>query len=118
MAGGSVLTGSLTVARRSDGSGGDLHVDGALTLTRGSERVNVLSLTAACARHRQEAASAVWVIDHRLGTCAPLVKIFVGGREVRASIDYAGATSDRIEVYFAVPCAGEAVLFAVGRDTV
>ncbi len=118
MAGGSVLTGSLTVAKRSDGSGGDLHVDGTLTVMNGSERVNVLSLTAACARHRQEVASAVWSIDHSLGTAATFMKIFVGGREVRASIDYAGATASRIEVYFAVPCAGEAVLFAVGRDTV
>ena len=116
MAGGSVLTGSLTVAKRSDGSGGDLHVDGALTVTRGSERVNVLSLPIACVRHRQEAASAVWVIDHTLGTAAPFIKIFVGGREVRASVDYAGATASRIEVNFAVPCAGEAILFAVGRE--
>lgn len=117
MASSSRLTGSLTIGKRPDASGGDLHVDGALTVNRNGERVNILTLPIAFSRFTQSTPSKTWKIEHTLETAAPFVKILVDGSEVQASIDYAGATREKIEIHFAIPCAGEAILFAVSRDS-
>ena len=109
---GSTLTGSLAIKRRADDTGGDLSVDGTLYVNRNGEKVNILSLGGSTMSHihQQTEESALWQIDHSLMTKFPNVKIFIDGQEVFARILYEKATDTHIDICFAIPCIGYAIL--------
>lgn len=111
---GSTLTGSLGIQKRSDGTGGDLSVEGMLMINKDGEMVNILSLIegrlADSFTYTQSKESDLWQIEHTLNTRFPEVKIYVNGNEVHSRILYETATLTHIDICFVSPCQGCAVL--------
>ena len=111
---GSTLTGSLAIEKRADDTGGNLSVEGTLSVNRDGEMVNVLNLTGDVSQlsftHIQTEESALWQIDHPLQTQFPNIRIFVGGKEVISRVLYETATPIHIDILFVIPCNGYAVL--------
>lgn len=111
---GSTLTGSLAIEKRADGTGGNLSVEGTLSVNHDGEMVNVLDLVRGVSQttftHTQTEESALWQIDHPLQTQFPKIKIFVGGKEVISRILYESATATHIDICFVNPCCGAAIL--------
>ena len=114
MTNGSTLTGSLAIEKRADDTGGNLSVEGTLSVNHDGEMVNVLDLIGDVSQmsfiHTQTEESALWQIDHPLQTQFPKIRIFVGGKEVISRVLYEKATLTHIDILFVVPCVGTAIL--------
>ena len=110
MSKGSTLSGSLDILKRTDGTGGDLSVEGSLFILRNGERLDVSQRESSAFIFTQSEASALWRINHDLNTKYPDVKVIVDGREVFTHIIYESSTPDHIDICFVFPCCGKAIL--------
>ena len=110
MSSGSTLTGSLDILKRTDGTGGDLSVEGSLFIVRNGERLDVSQSRTSTFTFIQPEESALWQIDHPLNSNHPGVIVFVDGREVVTHIVYETATPNHIDICFVYPCCGTAIL--------
>jgi hypothetical protein len=62
-------------------------------------------------RHTQATAAAVWNVQHNLGTKPVSVWTFdAAGNQVFGDPDYAGATLNLLQVFFAMPLTGVAFI--------